>query len=224
MTNKENRSSAKDAIFTSIRKSLAESIEFDAEHQRHHRQMTESFSRPQQIEIGRETLISNFRSGLESVGGYFYSVSTMAEAASSMRRILDKVAGKRIAVSESALVEKVVSGISDLEFRRGLSASDLFSFDVGITSAQWAIGETGTLVLESDLERHRLTSLIPSVHICLLPADRIRQTLGEILELTRANLSSAMTFVTGASRTSDIELTLAIGVHGPAELHVIVVV
>jgi len=47
--------------------------------------------------------------------------------------------------------------------------------------------------------------------------------MGEILELAGKDLSKTMTFITGASRTSDIELTLAIGVHGPGELHVIVI-
>jgi L-lactate dehydrogenase complex protein LldG len=77
--------------------------------------------------------------------------------------------------------------------------------------------------LESAAERHRLTSLVPPVHICILKADSIRQTLREILDLIGRDLSRTVTFVTGASRTSDIELTLAIGVHGPKELHVILI-
>jgi len=82
--------------------------------------------------------------------------------------------------------------------------------------------ETGTTVFASEKESHRLTSLVPSKHLCILKASTIRQTLGEILELTSQHLSRAVTFITGASRTSDIELTLAIGVHGPKELHVII--
>ncbi|HSB61184.1 MAG TPA: LUD domain-containing protein, partial [Vicinamibacteria bacterium] len=91
----------------------------------------------------------------------------------------------------------------------------------------WAAAETGTLVLESDRERHRLASLVPTAHVALLEAGRIRRTLGEVLralgEQGRDGLSRTVTFVTGPSRTSDIELTLAIGVHGPAELQVVIV-
>ena len=103
----------------------------------------------------------------------------------------------------------------------------LFDVDVGISGAQWGIAETGTLVLESARERHRFVSLIPRVHIALLRADHLRGTLGEALSLVRDGdaegtvSSAAVTLVTGPSRTSDIELTLAIGVHGPQELHVI---
>jgi L-lactate dehydrogenase complex protein LldG len=105
-------------------------------------------------------------------------------------------------------------------------APALFDCDIGITGAQWAIAETGTLVLESDEERHRLASLVPTVHIAVIEAGRVRRTLGEVLgalnEKGQSGLSPAVTFITGPSRTSDIELTLAIGVHGPAELFVII--
>jgi L-lactate dehydrogenase complex protein LldG len=92
------------------------------------------------------------------------------------------------------------------------------------------VAETGTLVLESDAERHRLASLVPTAHVALVEARRVRQTLGEVLlDIDGRNdgggegLSRAVTFITGPSRTSDIELTLAIGVHGPAELYVIII-
>ena len=103
------------------------------------------------------------------------------------------------------------------------SREELFSSDLGITSAQWAIAETGTLVLESGAERHRLVSLVPPVHVCILTAGSIRQSMAEILELADTDANRTITFITGASRTSDIELTLAIGVHGPGELHIIVI-
>jgi L-lactate utilization protein LutC len=103
----------------------------------------------------------------------------------------------------------------------------VFACQVGVTSAQWAIAETGTLVLDSDAERHRLASLVPPVHIALVPADRVRPTIGSVLrELAGRGpdrLARCVTFITGPSRTSDIELTLAIGVHGPGELHVLVI-
>jgi L-lactate dehydrogenase complex protein LldG len=80
------------------------------------------------------------------------------------------------------------------------------------------------LVLDSSVERNRLVSLVPPVHIAILHASQIFMTLGETLSALQGGdeISPAITFITGPSRTADIELTLAIGVHGPQELYVIV--
>src|SRR6185295_14620127 len=103
----------------------------------------------------------------------------------------------RIAVSDSEIVRSVVKPTDGIEIVKNALAEYLFDCDIGITSAQWAIAETGTLVLESDAESHRLTSLVPPVHVCVLRADRIRQTLGEILELASPAANRVITFITG---------------------------
>jgi len=127
----------------------------------------------------------------------------------------------------------------------------LFDALVGITTADYAIADTGTLVLlskksvglsmdsmiagqgavhedsRSDGEQHRLISLVPPVHICLLDRSRIVANLTELLTLVHRELylkggpPLAMTFISGPSRTADIELTLTRGVHGPREVHVL---
>ena len=117
--------------------------------------------------------------------------------------------------------------MTDLEIEElGIApnASDIFGFDVGITTAQTAIAEAGMLVLDSARERHRLVSLVPPVHIAIVKASTIYATLGETLSMLHdgKELSPAITFITGPSRTADIELTLTIGVHGPQELYVII--
>ena len=72
-----------------------------------------------------------------------------------------------------------------------------------------------------------MSSLVPPVHVAIIEARQVRQTLGEVLQAIgaqgQAGLSRTVTFITGPSRTSDIELTLAIGVHGPGELYVIII-
>ena len=80
--------------------------------------------------------------------------------------------------------------------------------------------------LESDQERHRLVSLLPPIHVAFIDGANICAALGEALAAVArkgpAGMSRAITFITGPSRTADIELTLTIGVHGPKELFVIV--
>lgn len=123
-----------------------------------------------------------------------------------LKQILTDLNAQRIAYSDNAP-----------------NAHEIFHFDVGVSTAQAAIAETGTLVLDSAVERHRLVSLVPPVHIAVVKASSIVETLSDALALLqKKEISPAITFITGPSRTADIELTLAIGVHGPQELYVIV--
>ena len=97
---------------------------------------------------------------------------------------------------------------------------------VGITGVDYALAETGTLVLASGQSRGRGLSLAPRHHIALLPQERILPSLDQFLDLYPEGESflsqgSAVTFISGASRTADIELNLVLGAHGPKELSVI---
>jgi L-lactate dehydrogenase complex protein LldG len=171
-------------------------------------------------------LIDLFRAGLEAVNGNCAVVANEKEAVAKIRQVIEFDELHRIAISDSPLVERLARDLEgSVELLRNAAAPLLFECDAGITSVQWAIAETGTLVLESKGERHRLVSLVPPVHIAVVEAGRIRRTMAEVLRnvSTSDELSRTVTFITGPSRTSDIELTLAIGVHGPAKLHVIVI-
>ena len=147
-------------------------------------------------------VVQLFKQNLELVDGNCIVVNNQTEVEETVKRLTE---GKKIATPDEP-------------------RSDLFKSDVGVTSAQAGIAETGTLVLDSSVDRNRLVSLVPPVHIAILDASRIYTTLGETLAALQsgAELSPAITFITGPSRTADIELTLAIGVHGPQELYVII--
>jgi L-lactate dehydrogenase complex protein LldG len=156
------------------------------------------------------SVVDVFKQSVEAVDGQCVVVQTEEE----LTRVLKNFGG-RIAISDAPLLNRL--GIEP-------STAGIFEIDVGITTAQAAIAETGTLVLDSSRERNRLVSLVPPVHIAIVDASSIFQTLGEALAFIHqdGNISPAVTFITGPSRTADIELTLAIGVHGPQQLYVIV--
>ena len=216
---------AREDIIGSIRRHLAASKPFDAVHREHAGGQAEAVvntALPAENLADVGTPLDNFGSSASLLGIHFEVAANVREAAALVESVINRIGAKDIAISDSELVAESIETIETVEFTREASIEFLFGSDLGITSAQWAIAETGTLVLEAESENHRLISLVPPVHLCLLEASKIRQTLGEVLALTQGNLGHAMTFVTGASRTSDIELTLAIGVHGPGELHVIV--
>jgi L-lactate dehydrogenase complex protein LldG len=90
--------------------------------------------------------------------------------------------------------------------------------DLGVTSVDAALPETGTLLLRSTPERSRLVSLLPRVHLALVRPSALRADLGQAFADVRND--GYFVFVTGPSRTADIELTVTIGVHGPKALHV----
>lgn len=98
--------------------------------------------------------------------------------------------------------------------------------DMGVTLVDFGIAETGTLVLNSDSEETRLSTMLCETHVAILKESKIRETAlsmaEELNELTRQP-SSYTAFITGASRTADIERVLALGVHGPLELIILLV-
>jgi L-lactate dehydrogenase complex protein LldG len=101
-------------------------------------------------------------------------------------------------------------------------AADLHT---ALTLADWGIAATGSLVLNSSSEDLRLATMLAEVHIAVLPLSRLRpdsEALETDLVRLMASPPSYLAFVTGASRTADIERVLTIGVHGPQELHVLI--
>jgi len=96
--------------------------------------------------------------------------------------------------------------------------------DIGFTIAQAGVAETGTFLLDSKSEELRLATMLCEVHVCVLPISTLRETSYDVEEMVRALSKEGpayVAFVTGASRTADIERVLAIGVHGPLEMHIL---
>jgi L-lactate dehydrogenase complex protein LldG len=101
---------------------------------------------------------------------------------------------------------------------------DLFQIDAGITSVRGGVADTGAVVLWPTPHEPRLMSLVPPVHVAVLDADTIYNSLSEMM--ASENWSNGMPtnalLISGPSKTADIEFTLVFGVHGPKELIVII--
>lgn len=96
----------------------------------------------------------------------------------------------------------------------------LFQVDVGVTSARGALADTGAIVLWPSVQEPRLLSLVPGVHVAVLDADTIYDSLAEMMtaEKWAAGMPTNALLISGPSKTADIEFTLVFGVHGPKEL------
>lgn len=143
--------------------------------------------------------------------------------------VASAIAGKTAVASNAPFLAEcgiaglpgVRTGITDREELRELCATA----DVGITSADYALADTGTLVMLASPREARMISLLPPAHIAVVPRGRILTGLDELFSLlpNPAELTSSMVLITGPSRTADIEQILVRGVHGPGSLTVVVV-
>jgi L-lactate dehydrogenase complex protein LldG len=176
--------------------------------------------------VDLETRLRSFSEALEKLAGKFYRAASLEDARAYAAALLG---GKTAVASSAALLREcgitaldgVRSGVTEERELRELCAR----VDVGITSADYALADTGTLVMFSSREEARMISLLPPVHLAVVRTDRILTGLDQLftLEPLPGQRSSSMVLITGPSRTADIEQILIRGVHGPGELHVVVI-
>lgn len=149
-------------------------------------------------------------------------VATLNDAPAAVARYLNELKLPLTGVAWPTISALAWSGAGvGLQFR-GAEPSDL----VGITGAFCAIAETGTLMLLSSPDTPAAVSLLPETHIAILDVSRIVPGMEEawaLLKAEQGNMPRAVNFISGPSRTADIEQTIIIGAHGPYRVHVILV-
>lgn len=101
----------------------------------------------------------------------------------------------------------------------------LAGIDVGVSPAQLGVAASGTCMVDTDSEEDRLAGMIAEINVLLLKKSEIYPDLPSIAEILRKRMNERQatftTLITGPSRTADIERVAAVGVHGPLELHII---
>ena len=95
---------------------------------------------------------------------------------------------------------------------------EMATCDLGVTEADYLLPETGTLVLQSSAGKPRAVSLLPRVHLAIVRPEMLRADMHQVF--AEAKERHYLLFITGPSRTADIELTVTLGVHGPRSLYV----
>ncbi|MGH9407400.1 MAG: LutC/YkgG family protein [Terriglobia bacterium] len=186
-------------------------------------------------------LVDHFEKELRALSGVAYRAGSMAELEAILMQILPP-AGATVMLSRNPLLARL--GIAQrLEAYRCLSWTDpgaaadreefrrlCFAASVGMTGADFALAESGTLVLTSAIEGSQLVSLAPPVHVALYTRSQVVESLEEVLEglqparaEERHVCGRSAVFVSGPSRTADIEQISIRGVHGPVQVHAILV-
>jgi len=199
--------------------------------------LLESFIEPAEPGAPDE-LIARFTAEATAVRANVQLVSDKLQIVDKIVEICTASKGQEIALSATELFAQM--SLTSTLGARGFSTfvpngtdheqmvARLANCGVGLTTADYAIAETGTIVLSSDEPNALLVSLLPPVHVAVLRSSQIMASLdGVISKLGRERInlaepSRSITLITGPSRTSDVELVLSIGVHGPKELHIII--
>jgi L-lactate dehydrogenase complex protein LldG len=108
--------------------------------------------------------------------------------------------------------------------------ADIIASFIGVTSADFCLADTATLVLRNRPGQPRSVALVPSIHIAVITLDQIVADMKELFALLRwderyrgEGLSNYMSFISGPSKTADIEATMVHGAHGPREVHLLVI-
>lgn len=187
-------------------------------------------------------LAAQFAEELGRLEGRVYRVADDEEALDTIGRLLEeRGAGRAIAWE---LDQIGLPGLDALLAQRGVQVVSaeargeqrkprlqaMEPAEVCISGAEAAIAESGTLVLRHGPGRPRLASLLAPAHIAVLRERQLVRGLGEALALLHQRYGddvladvSNLTLITGPSRTADIEMTLALGIHGPPQIHVVLI-
>ena len=199
-----------------------------------------------EAEDNADALMSQLHEAATKAGWNVARVASPAEAADHVLRVVQDLEARSIVRSAHdvldtlALDEQMVSAgvgmtlaaIGDTvteEQRQEQRASireSCISADIGLTGVDHAIAETGSVVLLPRRGVSRLVSLLPPVHVAVVRRGEVLPGLDELFALQRLDhiegaLGSYLNIITGPSRSADIEYTLVTGVHGPGEVHMV---
>lgn len=180
-----------------------------------------------------DTLQDLFRTELEKVNG---EIRIPEDRDDLEYKLIELIYGYKIekcALADSDALN--VLEVAEILKNRGVSivepggnSIDISKADLGITGVDYAIADTGTLVVFSDDHTSRTFSLLPPVHIAFLKVGNILKDIHNLFYMLKetnrgiTDQKSCLTFITGPSRTADIELNLTLGVHGPGKLIVFI--
>ena len=185
-----------------------------------------------------DELVESFTRELEALAGHVHVLEDIEDTAQKILEILashqtttiitwdDNSLGLTgltgvLAESGIAIADSTLSA-NDTE--RKAQLAEMEQVFVGLTGAHGGLADTGAVALISGPGRGRLASLLPPIHITLLPRNNLYPSLPAFLSTHPQATAegSNLVFIAGPSRSGDIELTLSMGVHGPGEVHVII--
>lgn len=173
---------------------------------------------------------ADFQTRAQAAAAEIFRVKTAADAKDIIAEIAKSTGAKKIVTVDSPLQQ--ASGVIDELKSMGLDsytgpldiAEHAESADIGISSVEFGIAESGSVCMDGYAIEHRLVSMLPPIHIVFLNSNYIVPGINEAFEvISKVFNRGYISFITGPSRTADIERVLTIGVHGPSRFIIIAV-
>ena len=174
--------------------------------------------------------VARFRDEFAAAGGRTHVVADHTAAAAAVLDLVGTRSARRVLVGGGEVLAtlRIVELMRDagIEVITAPDREAFFQADLGITGVDYLVAETGSVILTTRSGQPRSLSLLPPVHVAV--AER-RQILPDLFDLFAAlgsvpeELPASVSIITGPSKTGDIELRLVTGVHGPGEIHVVLI-
>jgi L-lactate dehydrogenase complex protein LldG len=175
--------------------------------------------------------VARFVQELTAAGGVAHLVPDRAAAAAKVAELVRARGARRVLLGRGRVLDSLP--LADVLARAGVEVTPaaklppgdcrgpLFAADVGISEPDHLIAETGSLAVAASPEEPRSLTLLPPVHVAVADHARLLPDLFDLLGRYPTGLPSCLALITGPSKTGDIELRLVTGVHGPGEVHVV---
>jgi L-lactate utilization protein LutC len=181
--------------------------------------------------------VARFRDELAAAGGQAHIVANREAAVAAVLELVKARSARRVLVGGGAILESLqmperlrnlgveVIAVDSLDPDEDCR-DPFFTADVGVSGVDYLIAETGSIALLSRPDQPRSLSLLPPVHVAVAERGQLLPDLFDLFEKENGaggDLASCLSLITGPSKTGDIELRLVTGVHGPGEVHVVLV-
>ena len=175
-------------------------------------------------------LFPEFEERAKAVSAEVFRCATATEAREALLRLVEAAGVKKAVVVKSPL--QMAAGITEALRSRNIEvyteptdiAAHADTADIGISGVEFGVAETGSVFQEGTAIATRLVTILPPLHVVFLPSANIVPDIPEAFEIIAKNFDRGYVgFITGPSRTADIERVLTIGVHGPSRFAIIAV-
>jgi len=229
-------SASRAEILRNIRLALAKPAQ--AQHDGHHKTMGDMANLFRSASA-KDHLVEKFQTEFELVSGEFIRCSNDEQALHGLCELIQSAGVRTVAISDHTICERLQpkealqaalpeiqvfkeSIDSESSYERHHLKKTLSHFRLSVTGAEFLIAESGTIVVITGAQASRQISLLPEIHVVLATPHQIYPNLAEVFQLIQkdgqTHPASAITLITGPSRTADIEKVLIKGVHGPTRI------